>query len=111
MFLNKWGWAAICVSLGALQAWVWGVLGAAGGIQALVAAAIVLPVAALVATESYGTRALAVAAAFVLLTIARLTAGIPLPTLHVIAFFPAVLIFFSAVVGSRPQARAGSVKG
>ena len=111
MSLNKWACAAICVTLGAVQAWDSGVLQADAAIQALVAAAIVLPVVGLLATESYGMRALTVAGAFVLLTIARMTASVSLPTLHLVALIPAVLIFFSHLAASRPQARAGSVKG
>ena len=111
MTLSRWVLAAICVTMGALQAWDSGVFGAAAGIQALVVVAIVLPVVALLATDSYGLRALAVAGAFVLLTLARVTSSVPLPTLHIVAFIPAVLIFFSHLVSSRPQARAGGVKG
>ena len=107
---NKWAWAAIGLSIGALQAWDSGVLGAEASIQALVGVALLLPAAAFLATESYGIRALAVAAAFALLTVARLTSSIPLPTLHIVAFSPAVLIFFSHLVDSRPEARPGSVK-
>jgi hypothetical protein len=110
MVLNKWACAAICLALGGLQGWDSGVLRSAGTIQALVAMALVLPVAALLATESYGVRAAAVAAAFVLLTVARLSASVSLPTLHFVALVPAVLIFFSKVVTSRPEARAGSLE-
>ena len=110
MMFNRWAWAAIGLAIGALQAWDSGVLGATASIQALVGVALLLPAAAFLATESYGIRALAVAAAFALLTVARLTSSIPLPTLHIVAFIPAVLIFFSHLVDSRPEARAGSVK-
>ena len=110
MGLNKWTWAVICVVLGGLQAWDSGVLRAEGTIQALVAIAIVLPVAALLSTASYGVRAAAVAGAFVLLTVARMASSVPLPTLHIVAFVPAVLIFFSKLVTSRPEARSGSLE-
>lgn len=98
MRLNKWILAVTCAGMGVLQAWDSGVLSASLGIQALVAAAILLPVAALVATDSYGVQALSVAAAFVVLTIARLVSPVSLPTLHIVAFIPAVVIFFSKVL-------------
>ena len=98
---NKWLWAGICVVLGGLQAWDSGVLRADATIQALVATALLLPVAALLMTERYELRAGAVAAAFVLLTIGRVVSSVPLPTLHIVAFIPAVVIFFSKVVTDR----------
>lgn len=96
--LNRWVIIAISVVMGALQAWDSGVLRAGTGIQLLVGAAIALPVVALLATNSSGVHALAVTGAFVLLTIARLISPVALPTLHLVAFIPAVLIFFSRAV-------------
>ena len=98
---NKWLWAGICLVMGGLQAWDSGVLRAAAAIQALVAIALLLPVVTLLVTERYELRAAAVAAAFALLTIARVVSSVPLPTLHIVAFIPAVLIFFSKVVTDR----------
>ena len=98
---NRWLWAGICLVLGGLQAWDSGVLRAAAGIQVLVAIALRLPVLTLLMTERYELRAGAVAAAFVLLTIGRVVSSVPLPTLHIVAFIPAVLIFFSKVVTDR----------
>ena len=106
MRLNKWTLAVICAGMGALQAWDSGVLGASPVIQALVAAAIVLPVVALLSTNRYGVQALSVATAFVVLTIARLVSAVPLPTLYIVAFVPAVVIFFSKTIPSRPELRA-----
>jgi hypothetical protein len=42
---------------------------------------------------------LSVAASFILLTIARVISPIPLPTLHIIAFIPAILIFLTKTTG------------
>lgn len=103
MGLNKWVLAVICVGTGALQAWDSGVLGAPVGIQVLVAVALLVPVLALLGTNSYGIQALAVASAFVLLTMARVLAPHPLPTLHIVAFIPAIVIFFSRAIASRPE--------
>jgi hypothetical protein len=73
-------------------------LQAPGAIQALILLAIAIPACTVVMTSSYSKQALSVAAAFALLTIARIASPIPLPTLHIVAFIPAVLIFFSHVV-------------
>ena len=104
--LNRWVIVAICIVMGMLQAWDSGVLGVGPGIQLLVGTAIALPVIALLATNSYGMHALAVAGAFVFLTIARITSPVALPTLHMVAFIPAVLIFFSKVTQVSAAARA-----
>ena len=53
-------------------------------------------------TPSYPRQALAVAVAFVLLTIARMASPVSLPTLHIIAFVPAMLIFFTHAVHGQP---------
>ena len=95
MLRNKWLWAAICVVMGSLQAWDSGALRAPGVIQAIVATAIAIPAVTILMSASYGLQALSVAAAFALLTVARMTSPTPLPTLHIVAFIPAVLIFFS----------------
>ena len=98
---NKWALGTVCVVLGGLQAWDSGVLRAEPMIQGLVAVALLLPVMTLLTTERYDLRAGAVAASFALLTTARVVSNVPLPTLHIVAFIPAVLIFFSKVVTDR----------
>ena len=98
MILNKWLVAVICLVMGSLQAWDSGVLGAGRTVQALTALAIALPAVAVVVTRSYGVHVLAVAAAFVLLTIARVLSPVSLNTLHFIAFIPAMIIFFSKFI-------------
>ena len=104
MLRNNWIWALIIVVMGALQGWDSGVLRAPAVIQALVALAIAIPAITVVTTASYGVQAVSVAAAFTVLTIARMTAPLPLPTLHIIAFVPAVLIFFSHGIQGRSRA-------
>ena len=101
MLRNRWLWAAICVVMGGLQAWDSGTLRAPGLIQAIVALAIAVPAVTVVTTPSYSRQALSVTAAFVLLTVARIASPVSLPTLHIIAFIPAVLIFFSHAVEAR----------
>ena len=103
MLRNRWIWSAIIVGMGLLQAWDSGVLRAPGAIQALVVLAIALPALTVVTTESYGRQALSVAASFVVLTIARIVSPVPLPTLHIISFVPAVLIFFSHATQPRAE--------
>lgn len=97
MLRNRWLWAGVCVAMGVLQAWDSGTLRAPAGIQALVALAIAIPVLTIVMTASYPWHALSVGAAFVVLTVARIISPISLPTLHIVAFIPAVIIFFSHV--------------
>ena len=103
--MNKTLLAVISVVMGLLQAWDSGVLAAGPAIQLLVAVSILIPVIAWFASSSYGVHAAAVAAAFVLLTIARIAAPVPLPTLHMIAFIPAIVIFFSRATLEASPAR------
>lgn len=91
---KKW-WAVPVVVLGVLQALDSGVLRAGGTVQLLVALAIAAPPLAMVLTSEYGRHAMAIAAAFALLTIARAMSPVSLPTLHLIAFIPAVVVFFT----------------
>ena len=97
---NGW-WAVLIVGLCALQAWDSGVLRAPGIIQAIVGLAIVTPPVVLFLTDDYGVQAMTVAASFILLTIARVISPNPLPTLHIIAFIPAMLIFLTKMTGER----------
>ena len=101
MLRNKWLWASICVVMGGLQAWDSGTLGAPEIIQLMVALSIALPAITVIATSNYGIQAVSVGGAFILLTVARMMSPVPLPTLHIIAFIPAVLIFFSHAVQSQ----------
>lgn len=100
---NRW-WAVLIVVLGALQAWDSGVLRVPVVIQALVALAIATPPVVLLLTNEYGVQALSVAACFILLTIARVISPDPLPTLHIIAFIPAILIFLTKTTGRTMKA-------
>ena len=103
---NRW-WVVPVVVLGVLQAWDSGVLRAGWPIQILVALAIAAPPLAFVVTSEYGLQAAAIAAAFVLLTIARVIAPVPLPTLHLIAFIPAVVLFFMKATPSPTSSLGG----
>ena len=93
--------AVLVVVLGGLQAWDSGVLKSSGLSQLLVATAIAVPALALLLSSDYGTQAAAVLVSLMLLTAARLLAPSPLPTLHLIGFFPALLILGSRVAGAR----------
>jgi hypothetical protein len=98
MFGNRFIWMVVVVVAGTLQAWDSGVLRSTTFVQALVALAIVTPAATLALTRQFGTQAAAVAAAFVLLTVARAIAPASLPTLHLIAFVPALIILMGRTV-------------
>lgn len=95
MTRTKGWWAVPVVVLGVLQAWDSGVLRAGGTIQILVALAIAAPPLAMVLASEYGLQAMAIAGAFVLLTVARVMSPVSLPTLHLIAFIPAVVVFLT----------------
>ena len=69
-FGNRYIWATVAAVGGALQAWDSGVLASTPAVQ------------------------IAVALAFALLTVARLIAPGPLPTLHLIAFIPTLIVLF-----------------
>jgi hypothetical protein len=107
LFRNRAWLAGVCVAIGLLQAWDSGVLGAAPWIQVLVAVAVVVPPLSWGTRRPFAAQALAVVAAFVLLTIARFASAVPLPTLHLAAFPPALLVF----VLRGFELRAGSVQG
>jgi hypothetical protein len=89
---NRFIWVGAIVVAGTLQAWDSGALRSTALVQALVALAIVAPAAALALTRHAGIQATAIAAAFVLLTVARAIAPASLPTLHLIAFVPALIV-------------------
>jgi hypothetical protein len=115
MILNKWIVVVVAVGMGSVQAWDSGTLQAPVWVQGMIGLAILAPAVAVVATDHFGWHAAAVALAFVLLTVARLLAPVPLPTLGLVAFFPAMIIFLSkAIEGGRrslgPEAGAGGVK-
>lgn len=107
MIRHRWLIAAAGIALGLLQGWDSGVLQAPGWIQAVVATSAVVPLLVWAARAAYGLQVSAVALAFVLLTVARLASPTPLPTLHLIAFIPAVLVFVLRGL----ELRARSVEG
>ena len=98
MMLNKWVVAAVAVGMGGAQAWDSGALQAPLWTQALIGLAIAAPAIAVLVSDHFGWHAAAVATAFVLLTVARMTAPVPLPTLGLVAFFPAMIIFLSKTI-------------
>ena len=101
MLRNRWIWSAIIATMGTLQAWDSGALQAPAAIQLLIGLAIAIPAITVVTTASYPRHALSVAVAFVLLTVARVASPVSLQTLHIIAFVPAILIFFTHAVHGR----------
>ena len=98
MIFNKWVIAAVTVGMGSAQAWDSGALQAPLWTQALIGLAIAAPTVAVLVTDHFGWHAAAVATAFVLLTIARVWAPVPLPTLGLVAFIPAMIIFLSKTI-------------
>jgi hypothetical protein len=107
MIRHRWLMAAAGIAVALLQGWDSGVLRAPGWIQAVVMISAVAPSLVWAARASYGLQVAAVALAFVLLTVARMASPTPLPTLHLIAFIPAVLVFVLRGL----ELRARSVQG
>ena len=100
MIRNRGWWAVVIGTLASMQAWDSGVLQSTALVQGIVAMAIALILFALLFISSYGTQAGAVAVCFVLLTAARIISPSPLPTLHLIGFFPAILLFLGESTGA-----------
>lgn len=100
---HRFVWTTIMVAVGLLQGWDSGVLRSTIGVQTLVVLAIAAPAAAVALMKNHAAQAAMVAAAFVLLTVARMAAPTPLPTLHLIAFVPALIILLPLT--RRPSAR------
>jgi hypothetical protein len=91
-------WTVIVVAVGVLQGWDSGVFQSTAIVHTLVGLAIAAPAGSFLLTNNRGVQAITVAAAFVLLTIARMLAPTPLPTLHLIAFVPALIVVFSSAL-------------
>jgi hypothetical protein len=89
---------ATIVAAGVLQAWDSGVFGSTAIVQMLVGLAIAAPGASVSLTNNRRVQSVTVAIAFVLLTIARMLAPAPLPTLHLIAFVPALIVVFASAL-------------
>lgn len=68
-------------------------------VQVIVAVAIAAVLIALLFSPSYGVQAATVGLCFVLLTVARVLSPLPLPTLHMIGFIPAILLFLGRSTG------------
>jgi hypothetical protein len=107
LFHNRRWLTAVCLAIGWLQAWDSGVLKTAPWIQILVAMAVAAPPCAWGARLPYGVQAVSVAVAFVILTIARVAASVPLPTLHLAVFPAAVLVFVLRGVETRTRGVEG----
>jgi hypothetical protein len=94
-----WGWrlgcALVTVAMGSLQAWDSGVRPGGTAVFWLVAAAIAAPALAFLLVRDFRVVTGAVVAAFVLLTAARLLSPVSLNTLHLAAYVPAMLLFFT----------------
>ena len=92
---HRFMWTAIVITVGVLQGWDSGVLRSTAGVQLLVALAIAALGVGIALIKNLSGQAASVAAGFVLLTVARVIAPAPLPTLHLIAFVPALIVLLS----------------
>ena len=78
--------------IGFLQAWDSGTLQAGPAAQSLIVVGILLPVAAIAATVGQGVRIGSLVCAALLLVWARMISPVPLNTLHLALFAPALYI-------------------
>jgi hypothetical protein len=88
--------AVLSGTIGVLQVWDSGTFGAGAPVVALALAGVGIPSAAIAATSNPGVRFVALAAGFVLLTIARMMAPFSLNTLHLALFVPAIYILVAS---------------
>jgi hypothetical protein len=94
MMRNRMVWAALAVTVGLLQAWDSNAFRAGAFPLTLIASGILLPAVAIAASPHRGLALGALIAGTVLLTWARLVATVPLNTLHLGLFVPALYVFF-----------------
>jgi hypothetical protein len=83
-------WALLSAVIGLLQAWDSGAFGAGPLVLSLTVVGIAIVSLAIAATTNQTVRFIALASAFVLLTLARAAAPFSLNTLHLSLFVPAI---------------------
>jgi hypothetical protein len=91
---NRVFWMLASLAVGVLQAWDSGVLWAGAGAQTLTAIGLLAPIVAIGVTEDFRIRIVALASGALLLVWARAIAAVPLNTLHLALFVPALYILF-----------------
>jgi hypothetical protein len=84
--------ALLAVAVSALQAWDSHALEASGPLQLVIAAAIVVPGAAILGSRRLLVRLVAVGLSAVLLAGVRMASDVPLPELVLAAAFPGILV-------------------
>ena len=105
---NRMLWAGGALAIGFLQAWDSNAFVAGGFPLALIVAGILLPPAAIAASSDRGLAFAALIAGAVLLTWARMISPVPMNTLHLALFVPALYAFFAS---RRLVSDAGGFKG
>lgn len=94
MLSSRGIWAGLAVLVGVLQAWDSGTFGLSFPLQALALGAIVAPAAAIALPTGQGVRLGTLIVAAILLTLVRMAAPMPLNTLHLALFVPAIYVLF-----------------
>jgi hypothetical protein len=107
LIANQMLWAGGSLAIGFLQAWDSNAFVAGGFPLALIVAGILLPPAAIAASSSRGLAMAALIAGAVLLTWARLISPVPMNTLHLALFVPAL---YTIVASGRWVPAAGEFK-
>jgi hypothetical protein len=94
MLRNTGLWATVAVLIGVLQAWDSGLFAVPFNLSALALCAIAASAAVIGLPVAQGVRLVTLIAAAIGLTVVRLAAPVPLNTLHLALFVPAIYILF-----------------
>jgi hypothetical protein len=94
MLRNRGLWATVAVLIGTLQAWDSGLFAVSLDLLVLALCAIAASAAVIALPIGQGWRLATLIAAAIGLTVVRLAAPVPLNTLHLALFVPAIYILF-----------------
>lgn len=97
--------AILVLSLGVLQSFDSGIRHATAGTMTIVGLALALPAAAFWLSPRPAVHMVAAAAGLVLTAVARMTSDVPLPTLTLAAWFPAVAAIACSTVRRRAESQ------
>lgn len=101
-------WVIASATLGLLQAWDAGALQAGTSAQALIAVGLAAPVASIAVAKDKRVRVTALIVGAVLLAWARMIAIVPLNTLHLALFVPAIYILYVSWLHRRVVPEGGA---
>ena len=107
MLQSRRFWVVASAVLGLLQAWDSGTLGAGASAQALIAAGLAVPIVSIALAADQRAKIAALILGAVLLAWARMIAPVPLNTLHLGLFVPAIYILFVSGISRKVVPNGG----